>query len=106
MTSPSQSLLANRIEILREKAGDGSTDFFVEVRQSHLAALLALADDAEHNLALCATNTTAADLRQTLACIEAVLDRFEGINAAREHPSQMVSDLIAEARYQIVSQPC
>lgn len=41
MTQERESLLAN----LREKAGDGSTDYFVEVRQSDLIALLDAVDE-------------------------------------------------------------
>ncbi len=37
-------LAAPRLEVLREKAGDGSTDFYVEVCQSDLAALIAERD--------------------------------------------------------------
>lgn len=35
------------LAILREKAGDGSTDFFVEVRQSDLAALISAVDERD-----------------------------------------------------------
>jgi len=60
-------------------------------------------DAAQEMLALCAADTTAVGLRQTIACIEAVLDRFAEINAARENPSEMVTDLIRDVRFQMVA---
>lgn len=63
-------------------------------------------DEANEMLALCAADTTAVGLRQTIACIEAVLDRFAEVNAERENPSQMVTDLIKDVRYQFKDAPC
>lgn len=49
----------------------------------------------------CAADTTSVELRQQIEFVRSVLDRFEEINAAREMPSQMVTDLISDVRYQL-----
>lgn len=59
-----------RLNILREKAGDGSTDFFVEIRQSDLAALLDPCARAGHHL--CGPDPV-PELRRTLHGDEAAL---------------------------------